>query len=172
MLQCPWKQAVDKDAQLWSKRLESLRKDVERTFGALKTRFRVLKVPCMWQNPEHLDKEFQFCCILHNMIHDWHGSGDEATREANWLQQEMAAGFEDDDSESAEQRATARTRKRKAGEPLTRDADYDASQIGLHDMVVEPEEDKEFMKLRIALLEHYTVACKSVEQSAQPVWLH
>ena len=44
-LQFPLKYASDIWARRWSKRMESVRKDVECSFGILKQRFRILKVP-------------------------------------------------------------------------------------------------------------------------------
>jgi hypothetical protein len=53
--------------QLWSSRLGSLRKDAECCFGAIKARFRILKLPFMLHNVEDIDNVFVTCCILHNM---------------------------------------------------------------------------------------------------------
>lgn len=52
----------------FSKWLESVRKDVECTFGILKGRFRVLKTGIRLGRQEAGDKIFLTCCALHNML--------------------------------------------------------------------------------------------------------
>ena len=59
----------------WSYLLTSLRKDVECTFGILKIRFRILKVPQVWLYRETLDSVFYTCCWLHNELHEDNGYG-------------------------------------------------------------------------------------------------
>lgn len=56
----------------FSERLESVRKDVECTFGILKKRFVILKHAIELHSKDHIDYIFFGCCILHNMllIHD------------------------------------------------------------------------------------------------------
>ena len=67
-LQCPMKHtSIPKDA-LWSKWVESVRKDVECVFGILKGRFRCLKLPIYHHDKEVIDNMFFTCCILHNML--------------------------------------------------------------------------------------------------------
>jgi hypothetical protein len=63
--------ATDKDEMRWSKHLESVRKDVECTFGSLKVWFKILKVPLMYRDIEHIDKVFFSCAILHKMLLQW-----------------------------------------------------------------------------------------------------
>ena len=53
---------------LWSKHLESTRKDVERTFGVMKKRFNVLKVPLLFRNVTFVNDIFVTCAVLHNML--------------------------------------------------------------------------------------------------------
>lgn len=65
--------------QMWSNRLESIRKDVECTFGILKKRFLFLKNAITLQKKSTIDWSFYCCCIIHNMmlpfsveeIHQW-----------------------------------------------------------------------------------------------------
>ncbi len=54
----------------WSKQIESVRKDVECTFGIMKRRFRVLKVPMPYFAKEHVDNIMFTCCVLHNILLD------------------------------------------------------------------------------------------------------
>ena len=55
----------------WSGLMESMRKDVERTFGSLKGRFRILKYGFPLNNKETVDNTVFTCMILHNMLLKW-----------------------------------------------------------------------------------------------------
>jgi hypothetical protein len=48
-------------------RISSARKDVECTFGRVKNRFRILKIPSLLQNLQDVSNVFVTCCIFHNM---------------------------------------------------------------------------------------------------------
>ena len=48
--------------------LESVRKDVECTFGILKMRWFILKKGFQFHSVKTFDDTFKTCCILHNMI--------------------------------------------------------------------------------------------------------
>jgi hypothetical protein len=48
-------------------RIASARKDVECTFGRVKNRFRILKIPSLLQNLSDVSNVFITCCIFHNM---------------------------------------------------------------------------------------------------------
>ena len=50
----------------WSKRIESVRKDVERTFGVLKRRYGILRVPFKFQDLNRISNIIKTCCFLHN----------------------------------------------------------------------------------------------------------
>lgn len=52
----------------WSEWLESMRKDVECTFGILKGRWRVLKTGIRLHGTEPADKIWATCCALHNWL--------------------------------------------------------------------------------------------------------
>lgn len=67
-LMCPYKTTSQAHLAVWSKRLESVRKDVERTFGVLKKRFRILKLPLMFREASLIEDIFITCCVLHNML--------------------------------------------------------------------------------------------------------
>ena len=47
---------------------ESVRKAIERVFGILKKRFRILKIPLPCYNLFQVVDIVHSCCILHNMI--------------------------------------------------------------------------------------------------------
>jgi hypothetical protein len=52
----------------WSNWLESIRKDVECTFGILKGRWRILKTGVRLHGVDSCDKIWKTCCALHNML--------------------------------------------------------------------------------------------------------
>jgi len=60
----------------WSKHIESLRKDVECTFGILKKRFIFLKNCIRLHHMEDIEHVFRCCCILHNILLNWDGYDD------------------------------------------------------------------------------------------------
>uniref|UniRef100_A0A0D3DJB1 Myb-like domain-containing protein n=1 Tax=Brassica oleracea var. oleracea TaxID=109376 RepID=A0A0D3DJB1_BRAOL len=55
-------------AELFAERQESIRKDVERAFGVLQSRFAIVKNPALLWNKEKIGKIMRTCVILHNMI--------------------------------------------------------------------------------------------------------
>ena len=67
-LMCPFKTTSKAHLALWSKLLDSVRKDVERTFGAMKKRFRILKVSLLFRDAADVQNIFLTCCVLHNML--------------------------------------------------------------------------------------------------------
>jgi hypothetical protein len=52
----------------WSKWLESMRKDVECTFGIMKGRWRILKTGIRIQGLDNIDHIWKTCCALHNWL--------------------------------------------------------------------------------------------------------
>ena len=57
----------------WSKWLESMRKDVECTFGIMKGRWRILKTGIRIKGVDSVDKVWLTCCALHNWLLDIDG---------------------------------------------------------------------------------------------------
>ena len=71
----------------WACRMESVRKNVERVFGQMKMRFRVLKVPFLYTQKQPLDKidrDFKACAILHNMLQHAHNLDTIGQYESDW----------------------------------------------------------------------------------------
>ena len=64
----PMKTTDSMDELRFSKWVESLRKDVECTFGTLKARFRVLKVGVRLHGISACDRIWATCCALHDMV--------------------------------------------------------------------------------------------------------
>ena len=71
-LQCPIRWDTARITLSWSKWIESIRKDVECTFGRLKARFRCLRIPSLFQGPDSnkVANQFRACCALYNALHD------------------------------------------------------------------------------------------------------
>ena len=105
-LQAPLKHATGNWAARWSERLESVRKAVENTFGILKRRFRILRVPFTGRDPKDLEHVFHCCCILHNMLLE-HDKLSTIGRDANhWVSSKTYK--EREAVEDARSRATVR----------------------------------------------------------------
>ena len=78
--------------QAWCSHVESLRKDVECTFGILKKRFMILKHAVRLHNIEDLEHIFRTCAILHNILLEHDGRDD-------W-EEELDDDSEDDNDDS------------------------------------------------------------------------
>jgi hypothetical protein len=68
VLMPPIKESSVPDEISYSEWVESVRKEIECTFGLLKKRFRFLKNPFLLQKQYEIDNMFRTCCILHNML--------------------------------------------------------------------------------------------------------
>jgi hypothetical protein len=64
----PFKEPITFEGMRFSLWLESVRKDVECTFGILKGRFRLLKTGVRVHGVEATDKIWLTCCALHNFL--------------------------------------------------------------------------------------------------------
>jgi hypothetical protein len=64
----PLKHSTNRREIRWSEWIESMRKDVECTFGILKGRFRILKSGIRLQGTINADKIWCTCCALHNWL--------------------------------------------------------------------------------------------------------
>jgi hypothetical protein len=65
---CGLKDGLSDAEKRFSKRAESVRKDIECVFGRLKMRFGVLRLPMLAQSADLIDDQFRTCCVLHNML--------------------------------------------------------------------------------------------------------
>ena len=68
----------------FSEWLESIRKDVECTFGILKGRWRILKTGIRTHGVKSCDDIFKTCCALHNMLLEIDGIDSEVNWLRNW----------------------------------------------------------------------------------------
>ena len=64
----PYKNSLDRKHLRWSEWMESMRKNVECTFGILKGRWRILKCGVRLHGTDACDKVFKTCCALHNLL--------------------------------------------------------------------------------------------------------
>lgn len=73
LLICPFKVYASVEEQQWSKRLESVRKDIECFFGRLKGRFRLFKTGILFLDRGKIDNAWFTACIIHNMLLQYDG---------------------------------------------------------------------------------------------------
>ena len=66
---------------MWSKKVESTRKDVERAFGMSKRRFRVLKFPFTLRDVRDINFVVRACFTFHNMLFDYDSQFQEPARD-------------------------------------------------------------------------------------------
>jgi hypothetical protein len=67
-----WTQVGTKN-NIWSENVERTRTDVERFFGLLKKIFRCLINPLELQDPSHIERLFNTCAVIHNILLDYDG---------------------------------------------------------------------------------------------------
>ena len=65
--------------------MESVRKDVECTFGIMKKRFRMLKLPFTFKRASTISNVFRTCCVLHNMLLEHDGLASIGSDEHDYL---------------------------------------------------------------------------------------
>lgn len=78
-----YKVPVTDDEQLWSRRQEGMRKDVECMFGILKKKFRILQAGVRNQTERNIDDIFLTCCCLYNLAHKHKGWDEEINLEGS-----------------------------------------------------------------------------------------
>jgi hypothetical protein len=103
-MQCPLKpeRLSNPEEIALSKRMESIRKDVECLFGVLKARFRLLKLPFLYHgnnSKSKCDNVFFTCCMLHNVLLQYDGLMDWEA-DIDW--ESAAEGYWDDSTQYAD----------------------------------------------------------------------
>lgn len=86
-MQCPLSMAETELEGQWSRKMESMRKDVEGTFGILKNRFRILKYGLRYPSQEACDNVVFACMILHNMLLQIDGLDKWEGVNSEWLEE-------------------------------------------------------------------------------------
>ena len=84
MLQFAPKYSSDQAWLRWAKRLESVRKDSECTYGILKQRFRELRLPSEFKKAITVERVFKTCCQLHNRLLRLDGLSTLGHYEGDW----------------------------------------------------------------------------------------
>jgi len=80
----PEKYRMDVGSRLFSEWIESIRKDVECTFGILKSRFRILHNRIRYHDWSVIENAMHTACILHNMILKYREANIEWEENVNW----------------------------------------------------------------------------------------
>lgn len=81
----PFSSGCSADEKRWSEWLESVRKDIECTFGILKCRFRLFDMPLRLHRFEDIHNAWKMACILHNMLITYAGNDlQDWERSLNW----------------------------------------------------------------------------------------
>ena len=153
-LQCPFKHTSKSAESLWSRWVESVRKDVECTFGILKGRFRCLKLPIYYQDKETIDNMFFTCCILHNILLTVDGYDVRWENGVNWEGQ-------DGNHEADEMSSIFKRHRNRVAASIT----TDFSSIGINAVannyrIVHGDNDEEEVEethssLKTKLIEHF-----------------
>lgn len=74
--------------EAWGSRCESIRKDTERTFGIMKRRFRILRLPSLLLRAKDIDTTFKVCAVLHNMLLQFDGLDTIGTLDSDYITQD------------------------------------------------------------------------------------
>ena len=69
--------------------VSSIRKDIECTFGILKKRFRILRLPFNLARKEDIGQVFKACAVLHNWLLEYDGLADIGKEEEHYLTTEL-----------------------------------------------------------------------------------
>lgn len=134
-----YKYSGDLWEQRMSKRHESIRKDVEGTFGIMKHRFHILQKKILVTNEWQVDGIFKMCAILHNMNLRYDKRDDHGVLDSDWIR----ADVELDDRR-------IRSETHSATPPSSTAFD---GQDELDDM--DEEESPDFHARRTALVKHF-----------------
>jgi hypothetical protein len=121
----PMKVSFDRRECRWSEWIESMRKDVECTFGILKGRWRILKAGIRVHGTASADAIFKTCCAMHNWLLEVDGLDDEWEQGKSSIWQGELGEFEEDDD--ATQHAFA-LRRLRTGSSFR---NYDLSGMGV-----------------------------------------
>jgi hypothetical protein len=132
----PMRYPTKHSESLWSCHVESIRKDVERSFGILKGRFRCLKIGLLFHYQEDIDFVFFTCVVLHNMILSFDGRDRLWEDDVCW--QNADGEFDDDTAEKLSavyHRAVTRLTDfaRVGSQALTNDPEEETDP-GFHDL--------------------------------------
>lgn len=128
---------------MWSEWLESVRKDVECTFGILKSRFRFLKYAVRYKKPAIIEAAMKSAAILHNMLLSY-----DEIDQVEW------ENVSPDDAESEIENAHDYNQSNDAIELFYNNSELQdiSSDVG----TIVNVSDVDQVDLRTALIEHFT----------------
>ena len=103
----PMKAPTNEQEHFLKKRQEGRRKDIERFFGCLQGRFRILRNELFTWSDERIIKISSVCVILHNLIVEYTRNSeidelDEDGQEVDCIAEFLGEGSENEENESAE----------------------------------------------------------------------
>jgi DDE superfamily endonuclease len=172
----PMKARTSQKEKAFSEMLESLRKDVECTFGILKGRWRYLKTGIRLQNVDCVDDVWFTCCALHNMLLDADGQTD------NWETVDMVDADEELGQEDFNDIPFALRRLRRRHQLMDLElesvSDVESSTPSASDGGVDVDDtngieeewdtvynvrDITFASFRSLLVNHFTICCELLE---------
>ena len=79
VLMCGLRDNSDPDYVEWRRKMESVRKDIECFFGRLKQRFKILRIPMLLTNKQHIDNMMFTIVAIQNMLLDYSIASEEIT---------------------------------------------------------------------------------------------
>jgi hypothetical protein len=173
MMQCPIKSSFNISELMWSTRLESVRKDVECTFGILKIRFRILGGSVNFHDQWKVDNVFVACCILHNMNLTEDENNLVWSSDQEWG---IVGAEDDDDADLMEGKMLVDLRRSREQRRISARI-IPVNEVDLIEHVViakerniivenEDEPDDDYYTFRSQLIEHY-MYCKEVLKSVE-----
>lgn len=172
VLQCPYKIASEEAEVWWSKALESVRKDVERTFGIMKKRFRMLKMPMLFRDMDDISYMFFTLCILHNMLLRYDGRDLRWVNEVFREEDEEQYSSSDDEIIDEEEENHLRAREARVRDTLDRTRvgreHFGENQQPNFYSIGDTETDTNFYDLRRMLVQHF----KLEKEDGNIRWLH
>ena len=151
----PMKHTIVRSDRLWSEWIESTGKDVECTFGSLKSRWRFLRNGIVLQDQNSIDNVFFTCCILHNMILEDDGLDCRWEKDVDWeainpQPTNSDEGFDEDGVVGNQQILITR----RVSEWVSSIDNTDEEDIILGNEIVE-EYDNDFNAKRRILIDHF-----------------
>jgi len=156
---CPYKyQPVGSDESRWSDVVESLRKDVECTFGIQKKRFLFFKHAIRLHDVADIENAFKAACVFHNILLEWDGKDDWEVFVDDDTDEEDADGFVMEEAMVNVDDIMASPPT--AHEGILRSVSCSTDERILDSMNVDPDEEEgvdefDFHTRREALITHY-----------------
>ena len=81
---CGFKRTTEPMRRSFANMCESIRKDVERTFGIIKKRHMLVDCPVRFKDVRDVEAVFKVCCVMHNMLLHYDGLDTIGMYEEDW----------------------------------------------------------------------------------------